>query len=402
MNKLFYIFKLILFLSLACDACFAQKGIVNTQRVAPYGFVNFGPAAEVSGMNNLRHIDGYVKKQGSSNFLFPVGDNGLYRPFVAAAEGISGAYFGVNPGVAVTSNNSGGNFPVLPAGGPFNISSKSSEVSVVSSKEYWDINGAAGTKITLTWSEFSDINSLVNGNLANLILLGWNGNQWVSIQSAIDAVSAFGSPSSLSSGSITTIGAFSPDTYNVYTLGAKVGGPLPVTLISFSAGKQEGSVLLDWSTSAEIDSESFEIQNSPDGKKWFVIGNQKSKDTGVGIDNSYSFLHTNPWEGENFYRLKIIDKDRTFTFSSIKSVIFNEAGIIVYPNPVYDRIYFKNLLSSEVEKVSLINPSGKTVYASSSFSIDGIDVKHLDTGFYVLSIITKRGDLKSFKILLRR
>jgi hypothetical protein len=83
----------------------------------------------------------------------------------------------------------------------------------------------------------------------------------------------------------------------------KTSGPLPVTLISFTAtkvsGETEGSTaLLDWQTSSETNSDRFDIERSQDGKKWMNIGNV----TASGDKKSsslYSFPDKNPMDGEN-------------------------------------------------------------------------------------------------------
>ncbi len=68
----------------------------------------------------------------------------------------------------------------------------------------------------------------------------------------------------------------------------------------------------------------------------------------------YSFLHTTPAGGYNYYRLKMIDADGRFTYSPIvRTGGISKSGLFVYPNPVAsvlqlnatvekeDRVYFK-------------------------------------------------------------
>lgn len=201
-----------------------QPGIINTIRTAPYGVLNFGTGATQSGANDANHVDGYVRKLGTTSFIFPVGDNGQYGPFAAAADGTTGAYFHVDPSSAITSMVGGGNYPVLPAGGPFATSSKATDVTTVSPKEYWDIDGSNPTPITLTWDAISDITTLTGSNLTKLGIVGWNGAQWVKIPATVDATSVLGGTSSLAAGSITTTATIVPNTYTAYTLAAIVNG----------------------------------------------------------------------------------------------------------------------------------------------------------------------------------
>ncbi|WP_420153876.1 hypothetical protein [Siphonobacter sp.] len=199
-----------------------QPGIVNTIRTAPYGVLNFGTAASQTGANDANHVDGYVRKFGTTSFIFPVGDNGQYGPFAAAGDGTTGAYFHVDPSSAVTSMVGGGNYPVLPTGGPFATTSKDANVTTVSTKEYWDIDGATATKLTLTWDGISDVTTLTGSSLTKLGIVGWDGTKWVKIPATVDATSVLGGASSLTAGSITTTAAIVPNTYTAYTLAAVV------------------------------------------------------------------------------------------------------------------------------------------------------------------------------------
>ncbi|MBD2757418.1 beta strand repeat-containing protein [Spirosoma validum] len=229
-----------------------QPGIIGTVRSAPFGVLNFAATATGhTGANDANHVDGYVRKQGAGSFIFPTGDNGHYGPFAAAADGTTGAYIYANPSTAVTSNLGGGNYAALPAGAPFSTSAKAANLSVVSTQEYWDIDGTNNTAITLTWSALSAIGTLTTNDLSKLTIVGWNGTQWVPIASAVDVTSVLGGTSNLTAGSITTTGALAPNAYTAYTFGATAalapfacsslayqvaatGGGAPSTLYSFN------------------------------------------------------------------------------------------------------------------------------------------------------------------------
>ncbi|GAB4016855.1 hypothetical protein [Spirosoma koreense] len=195
-----------------------QPGIIGTLRTAPFGILNFATTATTTtGANDANHVDGYVRKFGTSQFIFPTGDNGHFGPFAAAADGTMGAYFFTDPNTAITSQLGGGNYPVLPSGGPFDTFSMAPEIGVVSTKEYWDIDGSNATKITLTWSALSDITTLTSSQLSRLTIAGWNGTQWVAIPSTVDVTSVLGGASGLTAGSITSDATIVPGTFVAYT-----------------------------------------------------------------------------------------------------------------------------------------------------------------------------------------
>ena len=206
-----------------------QPGIIGTVRTAPFGILNVASSATgFTGANDANHVDGYVRKYGTGQFVFPTGDNGHYGPFAANTDGTMGAYFFTDPNTAATSNLAGGTYPALPTGGPFSTASKATNLSTVSTQEYWDIDGAAATTITLTWSTASVIGSLTGNDLSKLTIAGWNGSQWVALPSAVNGSSVLGGSSSLTAGSISTTSAIAPDGYSAYTFAATAApGPAP-------------------------------------------------------------------------------------------------------------------------------------------------------------------------------
>jgi hypothetical protein len=179
----------------------------------------------------------------------------------------------------------------------------------------------------------------------------------------------------------------------------KQPGALPVTLISFTATKisreVEGSTaLLNWQTSSETNSDRFAIERSPDGKKWMNIGNVTANGD-MNTSSWYSFPDKKPMDGENLYRLKMIDRDGSFTFSRIQSVDF-DAQISFYPNPVKDLLKIKGATTG---KVQLINNAGKVVFSSGNIPTEGIDMVNLSAGVYLIRITHKDGSSTVRKVV---
>lgn len=205
-----------------------QPGIVGAERIPTLGYFNFAPGATWIEADSTKYVDGYVRHFGNTRFLFPIGDNESFRP--AAVSGgayVEAAYFKVDPTIAITSDIRGGNFPVLPQSGPFDASLYDDAVIKVSEYEYWDINGADPTIITLTWDEESQVDLITSNDLERLAIVGWNGAQWEYIPSYIDLKSISlanngamftGAPPDYSKGSISTKIPIIPSSYEVYTL----------------------------------------------------------------------------------------------------------------------------------------------------------------------------------------
>ena len=164
--------------------------------------------------------------------------------------------------------------------------------------------------------------------------------------------------------------------------------PLPVTLVSFSVKAEAAAVNVNWATTSETNSEKFEIQRSADAKNWNPLssvaarGESKSK-------ADYHFTDMNPLNGQNFYRLKMIDRNGTFAYSRINSVRLNgePASVSIYPNPA---AHILNVTSegNQVQKVEIYNQAGQLVTGSETASVD---VSSFANGIYSVRAIYSNG-----------
>lgn len=378
----------------------ALPGIIGTVRgPSTPGILNFTSTASQSTASDAAHVDGYVRKYGSTQFVFPVGDDGFYGPFAASGDGTLGAYYHVDPSAAVTSDLGGGNYPILPNGGPFPATAFEAALQTVSTIEYWDIDGTAPTPLTLTWDAGSNVSTLTAGQLNKLTIAGWNGTEWVAIPSVVDVASILGGTSDLTAGSITTTTAIVPNTYTVYTLASRVA-PLPVALASFQAIREGSVAFLAWSTTEEINSDRFEIERSKQGDSWQLIGTvQSAGESKVLL--SYQFVDTDPMPGENLYRLRLVDSDGTFAYSRVRSVRFEipEKGV-AYPNPASDRLYVGNF--AKVSSIRIIDMNGRAVMQSQGLKDRGLDTSKLATGIHALEITWRDGSRTVQRILIQR
>lgn len=176
----------------------------------------------------------------------------------------------------------------------------------------------------------------------------------------------------------------------------KVTKALPVTLSSFNVLKENTSANLSWSTTQETNSDKFEIQHGTDAKNWRSVGEVKSNQTSNSIKN-YGFTHFNTVNGENYYRLKMIDLDGTFAFSNIRVIEIEKATISVYPNPVTDQLTINADLAS-ISRVQVYTSNGVSVYDSGSKVTDKIDVRNFSNGIYLVRFFHLNGTSDTQKI----
>lgn len=110
----------------------------------------------------------------------------------------------------------------------------------------------------------------------------------------------------------------------------------PVELISFAEEVNKDNIILNWVTATETNNYGFEIEKKESKKDWIKIGFVQGKGTSSG-KNIYNFKDENINVGENFYRLKQIDYDVSYEYSSeLKVTIQNKYNIRLeqnFPNP---------------------------------------------------------------------
>ncbi|MGA0560312.1 hypothetical protein ACO2Q8_26850 [Larkinella sp. VNQ87] len=257
-----------------------NAGIVGSERQPAIGFYSFvNPNGSWISASNTAFMDGYVRTYNTGPFTFPIGDNDKYRPAAvsasSAAAPTTAAYYGVDPGLATTSDLKGGTYGILPGGSTaFPTTSKGAGVGTVDNVEYWDIDGATPARITLTWDANTPIAAMVGTDLSKLRIVGWDGTQWVEIPSTVDAgsldqttsASAFTGPAgTVLAGSITTNATLVPDTYIVYTL----AGACTVTQVAADVTSlttcSGGEVAINYTTSPVAGGQVRWVRHASDG-----------------------------------------------------------------------------------------------------------------------------------------
>jgi len=185
---------------------------------------------------------------------------------------------------------------------------------------------------------------------------------------------------------------------------ANAATALPVSLVDFRVKKEENTALLTWTTSFEANASSFDIQRSNNGKNWEILGDVKA--AGESRENrSYSFSDKSPLvNGNNFYRLKMIDLDGTYAFSTIRTLAFDGlAQTTLFPNPTAEKLTIKVDDWSKVSGVQITNLQGIVVYdhKSSPFAngVAEINMKTLPAGAYLVRILRTDGVVQVLKVV---
>ncbi len=138
---------------------------------------------------------------------------------------------------------------------------------------------------------------------------------------------------------------------------------LPVELLAFDAkliGKN--TARLSWTTATEQNNKGFEIEwKQGDYGAFERAGFVAAKGNNSG-NSDYSFEQKDLAAGEHYFRLKQIDNDGAFEYSSIRSVVVKAPfKVKVSPNPVRQELMVDVLLEENaLFSISLVNSIGQT------------------------------------------
>lgn len=175
--------------------------------------------------------------------------------------------------------------------------------------------------------------------------------------------------------------------------------PLPVKLVYFQAKKDESQVLLTWGTAQETNSDHFDAERSTDMKMWAEIGKVLAASDSK-THREYMLADSSPKQGLNYYRLKMVDRDNSFAFSSIRTVHFPELSWAeLFPNPVDDQLHIV-IRNKKVKNMRVISNAGivrvSRPVSEASFTIS---MKEFPTGIYYIHFEQDDDAVKIFKLM---
>jgi len=177
------------------------------------------------------------------------------------------------------------------------------------------------------------------------------------------------------------------------TMAFALNAPLYITISEFKAEQSQAGVDLLWKVVEEKNGDRFDvIRYDAQMSNPATLGTVYLRDNSLG---NYSFLDQNPSTGVNYYQLKMIDKDDTFSESKILAVQYNHLfEAMVAPNPAADvvNVSFVSKLSG-VATAHIYNLAGQKV---NEFPVDlkegnnrqEVRVSGLPEGHYFIKIIS--------------
>lgn len=265
------------------------------------------------------------------------------------------------------------------------------------------LQSPAGTKATLfNWVCTTNDNFNINFDdeaASATITCPPTGNQ---VRRPLQPLSVFDNQNSTGTWTLSISDGASPDQGSLTGWGLRICGYaspiLPLNWLNFTAVKNPDNTTVGakWQTANEINNHHFELERSIDGRNFIIIGSSNAGHNNSGVQ-TYLFNDLAPVMGTNYYRVKQVDNDGKFTYSTIATVVFSKAGALwsVYPNPAKEKttLYAKSNLNAV--QVQLSDVSGKMLYRgyipvlAAGQSVN-IPLTSLAKGMYFLKIYSEK------------
>ncbi len=206
---------------------------------------------------------------------------------------------------------------------------------------------------------------------------------------------------------------FSVSGGNVLTFGERFmiviqnSNPLPVKLLNFTANKQHNDVLLTWKTATEINNKGFEIERKTTAQTdWQTIAFVPALQSNQ--NNTYNYVDADANTNQTlYYRLKQLDRDGKYTYSSVVVVGYNglmQEQIQIFPNPAVNDFNIEIVTEKdEVVQITITDISGQQVVSFTENVHQGknlISQNGLSSGVYFVEVITSNKKTTS-KLLIK-
>jgi hypothetical protein len=164
---------------------------------------------------------------------------------------------------------------------------------------------------------------------------------------------------------------------------------LPVKFIAYNIYEDDKGIRIKWTTAEEDNIARYEVERSLDGSSWRVIGQVESSER-PSIVNYFSYIDKEPSGSVVYYRVKQLDKNGHFTYTSVKNIRLQSSSLIDLKISTTSRnivIEFSQQLKETVV-LRLISLSGQVAAQETYFQPDGYIIfkKESFRGTYILSI----------------
>lgn len=176
----------------------------------------------------------------------------------------------------------------------------------------------------------------------------------------------------------------------------KLGPAFSFDLSSFKAERKCEGAELAWQTNAETSTAFFEIQRSQDGIDFKTIASVPAAVNAEG-GRTYQYRDNAPFQGENYYRLKIVSTYGTFEYSATRNITLTRTKGYFFPNPAVSVITIIPKCTLRIVQVFTLD--GRLISNLPVPANDQYNISRLPAGKYFLRLTYDSGAAEVLQLM---
>lgn len=200
---------------------------------------------------------------------------------------------------------------------------------------------------------------------ANSVFIGrWDGSAWAYTPALVSGTGTNADPYIARGTGFSSFGLF------ILTN----SGTTPVAFVNVKAFQKQNGVQVEFGNATESDVVNYVIEKSADGRNFTALNTLQPKSNTGGL-SSYTYFDAFPNSGNNFYRIKVTERNGSILYSNTLSINLRSRGTWVnaYPNPVKNNMVNVQLEGFErsIYTIAIFNQGGQKVYAKNINHLGG-------------------------------
>ncbi len=183
------------------------------------------------------------------------------------------------------------------------------------------------------------------------------------------------------------------------------GSPLPIELLYFRVTEVSSkSVELSWGTSFEKNFSHFQVERASADLRFRVLEEINGRG-GMDINAVYTYSDILPMAGKNYYRLKCLDIDGEYKYSTVVATEFAATDrLSVYPNPIVNGSFSVQIgnIIPDAAQLHFMDVTGNVIITKTvSGNVEHIDLpEQTKAGFYYVRF-TSADYIETIKVVIR-
>jgi len=186
---------------------------------------------------------------------------------------------------------------------------------------------------------------------------------------------------------------------------------LPLRLLSFTTYSKNKYAVIDFTTTQEINVNSFVIEKSSNGSSFAPVKSIHAANVYNAV-NHYQYTDSVPFSPICYYRVKMLNADGSFSYSAVKLINYAadiKPQVSVYPNPATDYLVIKMNNADAGRYNYSISAIGGQVMANNTIQLNSgsqeIKIDLTKTGLRGVILVrvnnTQTGVAETFSIIRR-